>query len=155
MSDDDYVVPGEGITGAIPDSPVLESLMPSDLHLSDISLSQDLTPSPFTSPEVPSGHSALSQHLVELGPSSSAGPSVPVVVDGALTVSVKPPPIEANPSGVVRYTIDVSTRLPQYAQPSYLVSRRYNDFVWLHDKLVETYPSHLVPPIPGKDINPV
>ena len=55
----------------------------------------------------------------------------------------------------MRYTIEVATHLAQYAQPNYLVSRRYNDFVWLHDKLVETHPSHLVPPIPGKDINPL
>src|SRR3989338_1866622 len=157
MSDDDYVVPGEGLTGDanFNSSPVLENLLPVDSHLSDISLSQDLTPSPFAVPiSAPSSsNSSLHQLLSDEGSSSSS--STPVVDEGALVVTVKPPPTDPNPSGVVRYTIEVSTRLPQYAQPNYLVSRRYNDFVWLHEKLIETHPSHLIPPLPGKDLNPL
>ncbi|KAL7305344.1 hypothetical protein TKK_0002472 [Trichogramma kaykai] len=32
----------------------------------------------------------------------------------------------------------------------YVVRRRYNDFAWIRQKLVETYPAHIIPPMPGK-----
>lgn len=38
------------------------------------------------------------------------------------------------------------------AFPSAIVSRRYSDFVWLSDQLVESLPGNIVPPLPEKQI---
>ena len=38
------------------------------------------------------------------------------------------------------------------AYPSATVSRRYSDFVWLSDQLVESQPGNIVPPLPEKQI---
>jgi hypothetical protein len=32
------------------------------------------------------------------------------------------------------------------------VSRRYNHFDWLHERLIEKYPNLCIPPIPGKAV---
>ncbi|GLV44464.1 Sorting nexin 1 [Carabus blaptoides fortunei] len=38
----------------------------------------------------------------------------------------------------------------EFSENEYIVRRRYNDFIWLRQKLVESYPTHIVPPLPGK-----
>ncbi|KAE8747661.1 hypothetical protein FOCC_FOCC005641 [Frankliniella occidentalis] len=38
----------------------------------------------------------------------------------------------------------------EFKESEYIVRRRYNDFVWLRQKLIEAFPTHLVPPLPGK-----
>ncbi|KYN50152.1 Sorting nexin-30, partial [Cyphomyrmex costatus] len=42
-----------------------------------------------------------------------------------------------------------TTRL-EFEEGEYVVRRRYNDFIWLRQKLVDTYPTHIIPPMPGK-----
>lgn len=45
--------------------------------------------------------------------------------------------------------VNVVSRI-EFKESEYVVRRRYNDFVWLRHKLVESFPTHLVPPLPGK-----
>ncbi|KAJ1522132.1 hypothetical protein ONE63_002443 [Megalurothrips usitatus] len=45
--------------------------------------------------------------------------------------------------------VNMASRI-EYKESEYIVRRRYNDFVWLRQKLVESFPTHLVPPLPGK-----
>lgn len=37
-----------------------------------------------------------------------------------------------------------STR-PEFEEGEYVVRRRYNDFIWLRQRLVESYPAHIIP----------
>ncbi|XP_076235675.1 sorting nexin-30 isoform X2 [Calliopsis andreniformis] len=39
---------------------------------------------------------------------------------------------------------------PEFEEREYIVRRRYNDFIWLRQKLVDSYPTHIIPPMPGK-----
>lgn len=39
---------------------------------------------------------------------------------------------------------------PEFPDTECIVRRRYTDFVWLHNKLVESLPSHIIPPLPEK-----
>lgn len=34
---------------------------------------------------------------------------------------------------------------PEFEEGEYIVRRRYNDFIWLRQKLVEMYPTYIVP----------
>ncbi|XP_034256058.1 sorting nexin-30-like isoform X2 [Thrips palmi] len=45
--------------------------------------------------------------------------------------------------------VNIESRV-EYKESEYSVRRRYNDFVWLRQKLVESFPTHLIPPLPGK-----
>lgn len=45
--------------------------------------------------------------------------------------------------------VNIETRV-EFKESEYSVRRRYNDFVWLRQKLVESFPTHLIPPLPGK-----
>ncbi|KAF7387299.1 hypothetical protein HZH68_012976 [Vespula germanica] len=49
-------------------------------------------------------------------------------------------------------TFRITTRVtrPEYENGEYIVCRRYNDFIWLRQKLVDSYPTHIIPPLPGK-----
>eukprot|EP01002_Notosolenus_urceolatus_P002067 NODE_1546_length_1378_cov_10.317532_g1284_i0.p1 GENE.NODE_1546_length_1378_cov_10.317532_g1284_i0~~NODE_1546_length_1378_cov_10.317532_g1284_i0.p1 ORF type:complete len:423 (+),score=114.18 NODE_1546_length_1378_cov_10.317532_g1284_i0:51-1319(+) len=49
------------------------------------------------------------------------------------------------------YHIRTKTTLDQYERSDMLTSRRYNDFVWLREALVEAHPGVIVPPIPEKN----
>ncbi|XP_075236461.1 sorting nexin-7-like [Lycorma delicatula] len=42
------------------------------------------------------------------------------------------------------------TTREEYSEREYSVRRRYSDFLWLRQKLVEAYPTHIVPPLPAK-----
>ena len=44
------------------------------------------------------------------------------------------------------------TNLPGFKKNSFDISRRYNDFVWLRELLVEKHEGIIVPPIPEKSI---
>ncbi|KAL1138402.1 hypothetical protein AAG570_008466 [Ranatra chinensis] len=46
----------------------------------------------------------------------------------------------------------VTTRVKQETSDDteYIVRRRYNDFIWLRNKLIEAFPTLLVPALPGK-----
>lgn len=34
---------------------------------------------------------------------------------------------------------------PEFEEGEYIVRRRYNDFIWLRQKLVDLYPTHIIP----------
>ena len=37
------------------------------------------------------------------------------------------------------------TARSEFDQPNYSVRRRYQDFLWLRQRLEETYPTHVIP----------
>ncbi|KAK7603707.1 hypothetical protein V9T40_003706 [Parthenolecanium corni] len=68
-----------------------------------------------------------------------------------IKVNVENPQRHAEPLDTyITYKITVSSNRADFAEKEYIVRRRYNDFVWLRNKLVETYPTRLIPPLPGK-----
>eukprot|EP01012_Entosiphon_sulcatum_P039390 TRINITY_DN5184_c0_g1_i1.p3 TRINITY_DN5184_c0_g1~~TRINITY_DN5184_c0_g1_i1.p3 ORF type:complete len:412 (-),score=107.31 TRINITY_DN5184_c0_g1_i1:35-1270(-) len=50
------------------------------------------------------------------------------------------------------YHVYTKTTLETFSQKELVCVRRYNDFVWLRDQLVEAYQGVIVPPIPEKSI---
>ncbi|XP_066583969.1 sorting nexin-7-like [Prorops nasuta] len=50
----------------------------------------------------------------------------------------------------ITFRITTRSSRSEYEEEEYVVRRRYNDFIWLRQKLVEAYPSHIIPPMPGK-----
>jgi len=59
---------------------------------------------------------------------------------------------EGTMSAHIEYKLDVKTSLASYKSSSFTVIRRYSDFVWLRDKLLEQHKGYLVPPLPEKAI---
>lgn len=111
-----------------------------------------------SSPVVTASSSAASSSSASSSPSSAASSSAAPAVElletvTAFEIDVKQPEIGDNPSGYVQYAIVTKTSLPQYPLKEYHVLRRYNDFVWIHERLVDSYPSAFVPPLPEKEIN--
>jgi len=52
----------------------------------------------------------------------------------------------------VSYRVNVKTNLVQYHLSDFVADRRYNDFVWLNDKLRERFKGYIIPPLPDKTI---
>lgn len=52
----------------------------------------------------------------------------------------------------VRFTVHTRTKLPQFAKPVLSVVRQHEEFIWLHDCLVENdqYAGYIIPPPPPK-----
>jgi len=50
------------------------------------------------------------------------------------------------------YHVYTKTTLETFSQRELVCIRRYSDFVWLRDMLVDTYPGVIVPPIPEKSV---
>lgn len=50
----------------------------------------------------------------------------------------------------ITFRITTRTSRAEFDETEYVVRRRYNDFIWLRQKLVEAFPTHLIPPLPGK-----
>lgn len=50
----------------------------------------------------------------------------------------------------VTFRVTLTTTRSEYDSSEYQVRRRYNDFLWLRQRLEETYRTHLVPPLPEK-----
>ncbi|RZF32029.1 hypothetical protein LSTR_LSTR007107 [Laodelphax striatellus] len=50
----------------------------------------------------------------------------------------------------ISFRITTKTTREEFSEKEYVVRRRYSDFIWLRQKLVEDHPSHLVPAIPAK-----
>ncbi len=50
----------------------------------------------------------------------------------------------------VSYKVRTKTTHSAYEAPFNEVARRFRDFAWLHDKLVEKNKGHIVPPLPEK-----
>lgn len=45
----------------------------------------------------------------------------------------------------IHYVFPTQTTRSEFDDSQFQVRRRYNDFLWLRQKLEETYPTHLVP----------
>ncbi|XP_039295525.1 sorting nexin-30 isoform X2 [Nilaparvata lugens] len=50
----------------------------------------------------------------------------------------------------ISFRITTKTTREEFSEKEYVVRRRYSDFIWLRQKLVEDHPTHLVPAIPAK-----
>jgi hypothetical protein len=53
-------------------------------------------------------------------------------------------------SGYVEYRIMTKTNNPQYRNSEFSVMRRYSDFLWLYNQLLNTNPGVIVPPVAEK-----
>lgn len=65
-----------------------------------------------------------------------------------LHVAVDDP--EKHVDGYVSYSVTTKTTRGQFDHPEYSVRRRYQDFLWLRQRLEESYPTHIIPPLPEK-----
>lgn len=65
-----------------------------------------------------------------------------------LFVRVESP--EKHVEGYVSYSVVSKTSRGDFKHPEYEVRRRYQDFLWLRQKLEETNPTHIIPPLPEK-----
>ncbi|XP_031757557.1 sorting nexin-5 isoform X1 [Xenopus tropicalis] len=52
----------------------------------------------------------------------------------------------------VKFTVHTKTKLPNFKSPDFSVTRLHEDFIWLHDSLIETedYAGLIIPPAPAK-----
>ncbi|OAD60077.1 Sorting nexin-30 [Eufriesea mexicana] len=50
----------------------------------------------------------------------------------------------------ITFRITTKSTRPEFEEGEYVVRRRYNDFIWLRRKLVDSYPTRIIPPMPGK-----
>ncbi|XP_022109937.1 sorting nexin-7-like isoform X3 [Acanthaster planci] len=50
----------------------------------------------------------------------------------------------------ITYRVFTRTTRSAFDEPEYSVRRRYQDFLWLRQKLVETEETHIIPPLPEK-----
>ncbi|KAJ3416832.1 Vacuolar protein sorting-associated protein 5 [Chytridiales sp. JEL 0842] len=50
----------------------------------------------------------------------------------------------------ISYKVHTKTNNPAYRNPEFSVNRRYRDFLWLYNQLVDRYPGAIIPPIPEK-----
>lgn len=74
--------------------------------------------------------------------------------DTLLEISVSDPQKIGDGMGAyVVYKVSTRTNLPYYKKKGFSVSRRFSDFLGLHDKLVEKHLhlGRIVPPAPQKD----
>ncbi|XP_009764236.1 sorting nexin 1 [Nicotiana sylvestris] len=68
-----------------------------------------------------------------------------------LSVSVTDPAKMGNGvQAYISYKVITKTNLPEYQGHEKIVIRRYNDFVWLRDRLFEKYKGIFIPPLPEK-----
>ncbi|KMT06744.1 hypothetical protein BVRB_7g159050 [Beta vulgaris subsp. vulgaris] len=68
-----------------------------------------------------------------------------------LSISVSDPVKLGNGvQAYISYRVLSKTNLPDYQGPEKIVIRRYNDFVWLRDRLFERYKGIFIPPLPEK-----
>jgi len=57
---------------------------------------------------------------------------------------------EKHVEGYVSYGVITQTTRTEFEKAEYKVRRRYQDFLWLRQKLEESYPTHIIPPLPEK-----
>lgn len=50
----------------------------------------------------------------------------------------------------ITYRVTTKTTRTEFDLPEYAVRRRYQDFDWLRNKLEDTQPTHIIPPLPEK-----
>ncbi|KZT39373.1 Vps5-domain-containing protein [Sistotremastrum suecicum HHB10207 ss-3] len=82
-------------------------------------------------------------------------PSKPVQTNTGIaplfTITVDDPQKVGDPiRGYTLYTVTTKTTSPLFAKPSFSVLRRYSDFLWLYETLVQNNPGVVVPPVPEK-----
>ncbi|KAB1262279.1 Sorting nexin-5 [Camelus dromedarius] len=75
--------------------------------------------------------------------------SVDLNVDPALQIDI---PDALSERDKVKFTVHTKTTLPTFQSPEFSVTRQHEDFVWLHDTLIETadYAGLIIPPAPTK-----
>ncbi|CAK9320183.1 unnamed protein product [Citrullus colocynthis] len=84
-------------------------------------------------------------------PASSLSPRSPSS-QPYLSVSVTDPVKLGNGvQAYISYRVITKTNFPEYQGPEKIVIRRYNDFVWLHDRLFEKYKGIFIPSLPEKN----
>ncbi|XP_038883387.1 sorting nexin 1 [Benincasa hispida] len=84
-------------------------------------------------------------------PGSSLSPRSPSS-QPYLSVSVTDPVKLGNGvQAYISYRVITKTNFPEYQGPEKIVIRRYNDFVWLHDRLFEKYKGIFIPSLPEKN----
>jgi sorting nexin-1/2 len=105
------------------------------------------TPVRFPAAAASSSSSSSSSSTISVGEMSLKAP------DCFVELKVMSP--SDSGEGFVRYTVQWTTTLDQYARKTMTVQRRYSDFAWLHDRLTSSNKAALVPPIPGKALNPL
>lgn len=57
---------------------------------------------------------------------------------------------EKHVEGYVSYCVTTQTTRADFEHHEYKVRRRYQDFLWLRQKLEESSPTHIIPPLPEK-----
>lgn len=157
------------------DSPGLESVTldePVDVmdHPHSLSLADELegislessSPAPSAPPAsaassttVPASSSVPSAASSSSSSSSSAAPgNAPEEVIGRYDCKVgSPEKIGDSMNAYVRYAI--TSKNVEVQGPVIETTRRFSDFVWLHEKLTKSYPECAIPPIPEKEFNPM
>ncbi|KAG8444031.1 hypothetical protein GDO86_009284 [Hymenochirus boettgeri] len=75
--------------------------------------------------------------------------SVDLNSDPALQIDI---PDALSERDKVKFTVHTKTKLPNFQNPEFSVTRQHEDFIWLHDSLVETeeYAGLIIPPAPAK-----
>ncbi|KAK2110612.1 Sorting nexin-5 [Saguinus oedipus] len=75
--------------------------------------------------------------------------SVDLDVDPSLQIDI---PDALSERDKVKFTVHTKTTLPTFQSPEFSVTRQHEDFVWLHDTLIETtdYVGLIIPPAPTK-----
>lgn len=76
---------------------------------------------------------------------SSSRPENP---DADLFVKVDSP--EKHVEGYVSYCVTTQTTRAEFELPEYKVQRRYQDFLWLRQRLEDSNPTHIIPALPEK-----
>ncbi|KAK2082222.1 Sorting nexin-5 [Saguinus oedipus] len=75
--------------------------------------------------------------------------SVDLNVDPSLQIDI---PDALSERDKVKFTVHTKTTLPTFQSPEFSVTRQHEDFVWLHDTLIETtdYTRLIIPPAPTR-----
>ena len=72
-------------------------------------------------------------------------------LDNDLFVSVSDPNKEVfTMETYISYKVTTNTTRSSYDASQFIVKRRYQDFVWLKEKLEEEFPTYILPPLPSK-----
>ncbi|XP_055025945.1 sorting nexin-5 [Misgurnus anguillicaudatus] len=75
--------------------------------------------------------------------------SVDLNIDASLIIDIPDALCERDK---VKFTVHTKTTLSSFQKPDFSVSRQHEDFIWLHDTIVETedYAGFIIPPAPPK-----
>ncbi|KAE8601198.1 hypothetical protein XENTR_v10013577 [Xenopus tropicalis] len=87
--------------------------------------------------------------IEESGSSKLRSVSVDLNSDPSLQIDI---PDALSERDKVKFTVHTKTKLPNFKSPDFSVTRLHEDFIWLHDSLIETedYAGLIIPPAPAK-----